>query len=90
MALGNEKSWELVSGKLSDGLECLVLKKPTGETLCTYAPGVAPYEQTWNSYFNGFPKQEFASRDACLRNAEKLAGMKLEVRQFEYFKKAVI
>lgn len=71
-------TWTLVSRKLSDGLDCLSLKSPEGLTFCEYAPGTIPYQDYWHSYMNGFPKKEFTSREACVADAERIAGHALE------------
>lgn len=84
-----EKKWTLASNGLSDGAELLVLKQPDGQTLCMYAPGRKPYQDTWHSYFNGFPKQEFSSREKCIINAEWVARQKLEVVPYPHARKAM-
>lgn len=68
------------------GLEVLVLKMPTGEVFCEYAPGKDP--KFWHQYYKGFPKRGFISREACIASAERIAGHKLSVRPFDYFTKA--
>lgn len=83
------RKWELVSGRFSDGEECLTLKNPNGSTFCVYAPGRRPYQNLWQSYWSAFPKEEFSSRESCIQNAEKIAGHPLIVRPFECFKKVV-
>ncbi len=65
--------WELISENLSDGAEVLRLRAPNGTTFCEYAPGVAPYDNTWLAYYFGYPKQEFSSREGCINNARKIS-----------------
>jgi hypothetical protein len=77
------KIWELISSELGDGAECLTLKMPSGEPFCDYVPGRQPFEKYWHSYFKGFPKKDFLSREACIRNAESIAGHPLIVRRYE-------
>ena len=72
--------WLLISIRLSDGAECLTLRN-NGQEVCTYAPGRAPYQHMWHSYFKGFPKQDFSSREACIANAESIANRKLVVEE---------
>ncbi len=84
-----DRTWELISGQLGDGADMLVLKMPTGETYCEYAPGRIPHQKYWCSYYNGDPRQDFSSKEACVANAEKIAGHKLVVRPFEYLRKAM-
>lgn len=79
-------TWELVSGHvLSDGSEVLVLKMPTGETFCEYAEALAPFRGCWHSYYKGFPKRGFVSRESCIEDAERIAGHSLTVRSFQQF-----
>lgn len=75
------KEWTLTSGRLNDGDECLVLKMPTGETFCEYTPALRPYTH-WHVYYNGFPKKSFMNREACIRDAERIAGHAITVRRF--------
>lgn len=79
--------WQLVSGRLPDLAECLVLKMPTGEAFCEYAPGEGAYKNFWHSYYKGFPKRGFVSREACIEDAQRIAGHELQVLIFEPFQK---
>lgn len=81
--------WELISGHLNDGAECLVLKMPTGQRFCEYAPSPVPPGKFWHSYYEqNFVKGRFVSREACIRDAERIAGHALSVREFPSFKSA--
>lgn len=73
-----QPNWELVSSHLIDGSEFLILKMPTGEPFCEYAPGRDP--KFWHQYYKGFPKRGFVSREACIASAERIAGHSLIVR----------
>lgn len=77
------RKWKLISGRFSDGCEILVLKNPDEITFCAYAPGRKPYEHLWNSYYSGFPKQEFPSRESCIANANEVAGQNLVVESLK-------
>lgn len=76
------KEWQLVSGKLSDGMEVLVLKHPSGRTWREYAPGEQPNGDVWHAYEHQFPCKRLSSRAACIRDAEKLSGQILKVVSF--------
>jgi hypothetical protein len=69
--------WKLFSSRLSDGAEVLTLKRD-GRTVCEYAPALYPY-QGWHAYYNGFPKAEFSTREACIKDAERVSGGPLAV-----------
>lgn len=78
MSQDQQQHWQLKSSKLIDGYEVLSLKL-NGRTFCEYAPGVPALTNKWHSYFNGDPKQEFSSREACIANAKSIANQPLEV-----------
>ena len=72
------ETWQLISGKLQNGNELLTLKRGD-KVLCLYAPAVGAFKGRWHSYYNGFPLAEFSSREACIRDAERIANQSLEV-----------
>lgn len=80
---GSERGWQLVSGRLNDGAEILVLKMPTGEIFCEYAQGLRPHQKYWHLYYSGFAKRGFLSRETCIKDAERIAGHSLSVDDVE-------
>lgn len=82
------EKWELYSGRLNDGAECLCLKK-NGVTFYVYAPGVKPFRHIWAKYSNGFPLEEFGSRELVIKNAEQIAGKSLEVIPFPHLSRPI-
>lgn len=73
------ETWKLARGRLSDGAETLILLR-NEEIFCHYAQGKKPHDDLWHVYYKTFPKAEFKSRDACIRNAETIAGRKLSIK----------
>lgn len=73
----SDDAWILVSFRLADDSELLMLREPNGKySGVMYAPGRVPFEGVWHAYYYGFPKQEFDSREAVLRDALRQANGK--------------
>ena len=74
-----QKPYELISSQRIDGAEMLVLYQGN-RRIFSYAPSDFPSLDRWYGFSFGFLIKSFTSREACIRDAELVAGHPLEVK----------